>query len=155
MACVVIAEDDADLLASYCRILAGAGHSVTPCPDAGSALTHVRTRKPDLLLTDVAMPPGMTGLELAAAVKADPALADIPIIVLTAGWTEIDTTDLPVIARLLRKPVSPQELTSHVEAVLAHGQRHHVRLPLQRDHRAGDAPGTPDRLPIAVPGAGG
>ncbi|HEV7896243.1 MAG TPA: response regulator [Planosporangium sp.] len=131
MACVVIAEDDADLLGSYSRILTRAGHTVIPCPDAGSALAAVRDRRPDLLLTGVAMPPGLTGLELAAAIKADPAIADLPIIVVTGGWAEMDTTDLPRIARLLRKPVPAQELASQVEAVLASGRRHHVRLPSQ------------------------
>jgi CheY-like chemotaxis protein len=89
----------------------------------------VRDHRPDLLLTDVTMPPGMTGLELAATIKADPAIADIPIILVTGGWAEIDTTDLPKVARLLRKPVTPRELAGQVERVLAHGLRHHVRLP--------------------------
>jgi CheY-like chemotaxis protein len=126
---VVIAEDDADLLASYARTLTRAGHDVIPCSDGRSALTQVRDHRPDLLLTDVTMPPGMTGLELAATIKADPAIADIPIILVTGGWAEIDTTDLPKVARLLRKPVTPRELAGQVERVLAHGLRHHVRLP--------------------------
>ncbi|GII23920.1 response regulator [Planosporangium mesophilum] len=128
MASVVIAEGDSDLLESYTHILTRAGHSVVPCKDADSALAEVHQQRPDLLLTDVTMTPGMTGLELAAAIRADPAVADLPIIAVTGGWTEIDATELPRIARLLRKPVSPEELTSQVQTVLANARRHHVHL---------------------------
>ncbi|MGC9668670.1 response regulator [Planosporangium sp. 12N6] len=135
MACVVITGSDPELLVTYSDTLARSGYRVTPCPDADSALAEVRAGQPDLLVTDVAMPAGMSGLELASAVKADPAVADLPVIVLTDGWAEIDRNDLPPVARLLRRPVSAAELTEQVEAVLAHGQRHHVRVPRPHDHR--------------------
>jgi CheY-like chemotaxis protein len=80
---------------------------------------QVRERRPDLLLTDVDMPPGMTGLELVAAMRSDPVVADIPVIVATGGSTGISATDAPGVVKLLRKPVSPRELVDHVEAALA------------------------------------
>ncbi|GAA1805637.1 response regulator [Planosporangium flavigriseum] len=138
MARVVIAEDDPDLLESYSRILARAGHDVVQCPDGSAGLTCVREHRPDLLLADVVMP-GMTGLELASAVKADPELAEIPIILVTGGWAEMDAAELPKVARLLRKPVAPQDLVGQVESVLADGRRYHVWLPSQRTQPADDS----------------
>ncbi|GAA1825792.1 hypothetical protein GCM10009835_53140 [Planosporangium flavigriseum] len=121
MSCVVIAEDDADLLALYSRALTRCGHSVIPCRDGRSAFIEVRDRRPDLLLTDVDMPPGMTGLELVTAVQSEPVTADIPIIVATGGSADLATANVPGVVGLLRKPLSPRELVGHVEAALANG----------------------------------
>ncbi|NJC74301.1 response regulator [Planosporangium thailandense] len=119
MSRVVIAEDDPDLRALYSRALTRQGHSVVLCGDGSSAYDHVRREHPDLLLTDVDMPPGMNGLELAAAVHADPSVADIPILLVTGGWAEVDDARTPGVVALLRKPFSPRELVGHVEAALA------------------------------------
>jgi CheY-like chemotaxis protein len=119
MSSVVIAEDNAELRALYSRALTRRGYSVIPCPDGDTAFTRVRDQRPDLLLTDVDMPPGMTGLELAAAMQADPAVAGIPILMVTGGCAAISPADAPGVVGLLHKPVSPRELIGHVEAALA------------------------------------
>jgi CheY-like chemotaxis protein len=123
MSSVVIAEDNTELRTLYSRVLTRYGYSVIPCPDGMSAFAQVRNRRPDLLLTDVHMPPGITGLELAAAMQADPTTADIPILVVTGGCADISATDVPGVIELLHKPVSPQELVGRVEAALAGGHR--------------------------------
>ncbi|MGC9668649.1 response regulator [Planosporangium sp. 12N6] len=119
MSSVVIAEDNPELRALYSRTLTRRGYSVIPCPDGTSAFTQVRDRRPDLVLTDVDMPAGMTGLELVAALRADPTVADIPVIVVTGGSATITAADAPGVVGLLRKPVSPGELVGHVRAALA------------------------------------
>jgi CheY-like chemotaxis protein len=129
LARVVIVDDDPDALASYARILTRAGHDIVACPDGDSALIQVRKQRPDLLLADVVMSAGMSGLELAAAIKADPAVTDVPAILVTGGWAELRSAELPPVARLLRKPVTAQDLVSNVETVLADRRRHHVWLP--------------------------
>ncbi|NJC83140.1 response regulator [Planosporangium mesophilum] len=126
---MVIVDDDPDLLAAYARVLTRAGHDTVACPDGESALAQVRKDPPDLLLTDVAMPPGMSGLELVTEIAADPAVADIPVILVTGGWVDLDGAEPPRVARLLRKPVAPPDLVTTVETVLADRLRHHVRLP--------------------------
>ncbi|GII24780.1 response regulator [Planosporangium mesophilum] len=118
---MVIADDDADLLAAFARTLARAGHDVTACPDADAALTQIRALGPDLVLTDIEMPPGMSGLEMVAAIRADPEIADIPIIVVTGGRIRAETAGTLGATLLLHKPLSPAGLIAHVEAVLAGG----------------------------------
>jgi CheY-like chemotaxis protein len=132
---VVIVDDDPDVLASYARILARAGHDVVACPDGESALIQVRKQRPDLLIADVVMPAGMSGLELTAAIKADPAVAEVPVILVSGGWAEFGGADLPRVVRLLRKPVAAQDLVSNVETVVADRRRHHIWLSAQPQTR--------------------
>jgi DNA-binding response OmpR family regulator len=65
------------------RVLSAAGYRVVTAPDgeAGKATAH--SLRPDLVLLDVMMP-GMNGYQVCRALKADPATADRPILVLTA-----------------------------------------------------------------------
>jgi DNA-binding response OmpR family regulator len=53
-------------------------------PDGTAALAAARSRLPDLAVLDVSMP-GATGLEVCEALRADPATADIRILLLSAG----------------------------------------------------------------------
>lgn len=50
---------------------------------AEAALDYLQTHRPDLILMDIQLP-GMDGLTLTRRLKADPAMADIPIVVLSA-----------------------------------------------------------------------
>jgi DNA-binding response OmpR family regulator len=119
MATVVIAEDDADLLASFARVLTRAGHSVIACSNADCALTCIRDRRPDLVVTDVDMPPGMSGLDMLATVRADPVIAAVPVIVATGGRARADMAAALGATLLLHKPVSPRALVARVDALLA------------------------------------
>jgi phosphoserine phosphatase RsbU/P len=80
---VLIADDvlvNRKLLAS---ILAKAGFECLVAADGTEALEEVRAHRPDLVLLDVQMP-GKDGYEVCAELKADPALADIPVIFLSS-----------------------------------------------------------------------
>ncbi|MCW2641822.1 MAG: putative response regulator receiver domain protein [Dactylosporangium sp.] len=115
-------EDDADLLAAFTRVLTRAGHSVIACCDGDSALTQVRTQRPDLVLTDVDMPPGMSGLDMAATIRANPLATGSPVIVATGGRIRAEVAAAFGVTLLLRKPIPPSALVAHVEAVLASSQ---------------------------------
>jgi type II secretory ATPase GspE/PulE/Tfp pilus assembly ATPase PilB-like protein/DNA-binding response OmpR family regulator len=80
---VVTVEDDDGMRALLERILANAGYDVRPFPDGDKALEWLATGRPDLIVTDVMMP-GATGYEFCARLQADPQLALIPVIFLTA-----------------------------------------------------------------------
>jgi CheY-like chemotaxis protein len=88
-------------------------------PDGGCALTRICDHRPDLVLTDVDMAPGMSGLDLLTAIRADPEIAAIPVIVATGGRLRPDTAAALGATLLLPKPVSPRVLVAHVNTILA------------------------------------
>jgi len=82
---LLVADDDEDALRLFYRMLnsAGRGYQVLTAPDGRQAWAMLRDERPDALLTDLIMPE-MDGFELLAAKNADPALAGIPAVVLSA-----------------------------------------------------------------------
>lgn len=80
---IVSVEDDDSMRMLLERLLVNGGYEVRPFPDSESALEWLKTGRPDLILTDVMMP-AATGYEFCARLQADPELAMIPVIFLTA-----------------------------------------------------------------------
>jgi DNA-binding response OmpR family regulator len=116
---ILIAEDDGDIRALVTFRLERAGYEVIAAEDGEQALALIAERKPDLALLDVMMPK-VDGLEVTRRLRADETTSRMPVILLTARVQESD------IARgfeagaddYIKKPFSPQELRSRVEAVL-------------------------------------
>lgn len=80
---IVSVEDDDNMRMLLERMLVNGGCDVRPFADSKSALEWLKTGRPDLILTDVMMP-GTSGYEFCARLQADPELALIPVIFLTA-----------------------------------------------------------------------
>jgi signal transduction histidine kinase/DNA-binding response OmpR family regulator len=78
---LLLVEDNADLRQYLGRLLRGNGWTVSAVPDAESALRHQEI--PNIILTDV-MLPGRDGLWLVRMIRANPDLATVPVILLTA-----------------------------------------------------------------------
>ncbi|MBI5834605.1 MAG: response regulator [Armatimonadetes bacterium] len=102
---VVIADDEPRLLASLAFIVQREGGQPVSAPDGLAALAAIREHRPVLALLDVMMP-GMDGLAVTRAVRADLALAALPIVVITAlGQADHERQALEAGAtRYLRKP---------------------------------------------------
>ena len=82
---VLVADDEDDIRELVCLAVAKAGCTVTSTvADGGTALATARADLPDLAVLDVSMP-GASGLEVCAALRADPATAGIRILLLSAG----------------------------------------------------------------------
>ena len=81
-ATVLVADDNADMR-DYIQRLLVSRCSIRGVPDGAAALAALRKQRPDLLLSDVMMPQ-LDGFGLVRAVRNDPALADLPIILLSA-----------------------------------------------------------------------
>ena len=79
---IVLADDNADMRA-YIRDLLGRFYAVETTADGAEAMAAIRRERPDLLLTDVMMP-GLDGFQLVKALRTDPDLAGIPVIVVSA-----------------------------------------------------------------------
>lgn len=80
---VVVADDDPSILDFTSRVVTKAGHRVVRAERGDVALELIRREKPGLAFLDVLMP-GLDGLEVCRAVRADAALADTPVVLLSA-----------------------------------------------------------------------
>ncbi len=80
---ILIAEDDADILASMQMILEMEGFEVVTATD-GKTLSNVHRVKPDLMLLDIWMS-GVDGRTICRALKADKATKHVPVVMVSAS----------------------------------------------------------------------
>jgi two-component system, chemotaxis family, chemotaxis protein CheY len=109
---VLVVDDESSVRFVLRKILEAAGHEVLEASDGAAALACVANCRPQLVMTDVKMPV-MSGQELVARLRSDPATASIPIIVVSS---EPDIIALPVDAALA-KPFRNHELLESVRAL--------------------------------------
>lgn len=111
---VLLADDNADMR-DYVGRLLNARYDVTLVTDGGAALNAARQQRPDLILSDVMMP-GLDGFGLLRALRADPDLRDIPVVLLSArAGEEAKVEGLEAGADdYLIKPFSARELLARV-----------------------------------------
>lgn len=120
MAKVLVVDDEPLLRTMLSDGLEQAGHTVVTADSGASAIEAARRDPPDCILLDIIMP-GLDGFETCDALKGDPALAHIPVFLVSA------TTDLRVVdqaeavgaAGVLPKPVPLEELQHAVALALA------------------------------------
>src|ERR1700682_2821582 len=92
MAQILVVEDEESLLQTLRYNLSRAGHEVRLSTNGLQALDMIRGNPPELVVLDL-MLPGMDGLDLCRAVRsetANPAVAHVPLLMLTARDEEID-----------------------------------------------------------------
>lgn len=113
---ILLLDDDPRILEMARALLEDAGYQVTTAQDGQQGLDLFRSAPDhvDLVITDSAMPK-LSGLQLAAAMLKQ--RADLPIVLMTGA--EVDVEDGQGFARVLRKPMSAEELLSVVGEVLA------------------------------------
>ena len=120
---IFVVEDDRDIAGLITLYLTRAGWQAETYESGIEALAAIKTAPPDLAILDV-MLPGMDGLALCRALRANVATARVPIIMVTARG---DETDRIVGLELgaddyLAKPFSPNELVARVRALLRRAQ---------------------------------
>ncbi|MDR7327348.1 MULTISPECIES: SpoIIE family protein phosphatase [Catenuloplanes] len=127
---VLVADDNADMRDYLVRLLRSAGHRVESVADGQAALDAARLRHPDLIVSDVMMPL-LDGLQLVAALRADPRTAGTPVLLLSArAGQEASIEGLEAGADdYLVKPFSSAELLARVRAnlELSRLRNHHAR----------------------------
>ncbi len=115
---VVVADDDADIRALVAISVSKAGLEIVAAVSDGQlAIDAVRHYRPDIAILDVTMPL-LTGLEVTAAIRAEPDIAGTRVLLLSAGVGEIaNAAGLEAGADdFLGKPFSPKQLTAHLLA---------------------------------------
>jgi two-component system, cell cycle response regulator DivK len=80
---ILLAEDDADERELYGYMLAAAGYKVKAVSNGLEALMEVQVNRPDVIVTDIAMPV-LSGLDLIVAVRSNDDLADLPVVAITS-----------------------------------------------------------------------
>jgi len=116
---ILVAEDDPDIATLLAHYLRKAGFEADIVGSGREVIPRIRKTPPDLLLLDL-MLPGVDGLEVCRAVRADQNTASIPIIMVTAKGEESDRiVGLELGADdYITKPFSPGEVVARVRALL-------------------------------------
>ena len=117
---VLVADDDDDILLLVTTRLRRDGFKVIQARDGDEALDLALEHRPDIAVLDIGMP-GLDGLEVVRAIRADDATREMRVLLLTAKAQESDVrrgfdagADLYV-----KKPFSPAELSAKVQELAA------------------------------------
>lgn len=122
MARIILVDDDPISSTLVSNLLFDGGHAIGWIEEGVRALATMRARPPHLAVLDCAMP-GLSGLDLLRAMRADARLVGVPVVMLTGRQSERDER-LAYEAGAddyLRKPVDPDQLLGRIDALLMRG----------------------------------
>jgi CheY-like chemotaxis protein len=124
MATILLCEDDPTIQKLVVAALRSTTHSVLVAGNGAEGLALAESKRPDLIVTDLAMP-GLDGYQLLEAVRHRSGSNHIPVILLTASAQRADLEEAHRrgFAEVLVKPFSPANLRSIVEQVLHASQQ--------------------------------
>jgi two-component system, cell cycle response regulator DivK len=116
---ILVVEDQEDNRQILRDLLANAGFEMIEAEDGQQALTQAAKHKPDLILMDIQLPL-LDGYEATRQIKADPALKDIPIIVVTSYALSGDEEKAHAAGcdAYVAKPSSPRALLAKIREYL-------------------------------------
>ena len=116
---ILVVDDEPDIVALVAYHLARAGYRVSTASTGAEALHAVREERPALVVLDL-MLPELSGFEVLERLRADRALAEMPVLMLTARRDEPDRVKGLSLGAddYLVKPFSPQELVLRVRNIL-------------------------------------
>lgn len=116
---ILVVDDTPANLQLLTAMLKGRGHKVRPVLDGNLALQAARNRQPDLILLDVNMP-GLDGFEVCTQLKAEPLLAKIPVIFISANAETMDKVKAFALGGVdyITKPFQFEEVEARVETHL-------------------------------------
>ena len=120
MASKILVVEDNDLNRKlFCDVLRANGFEVEPVADGELVLNAARAFAPDLVIMDIQLP-NISGLDLIAAIKRDAALADTPVLAVTAyaGKGDEERIRDAGAADYLAKPVSIGPFMAAVKSLL-------------------------------------
>ncbi len=116
---VLVVDDDPDILEAICDILGTESYRVARARNGLEALERVDAERPDVILLDLMMPV-MDGVTFAAALRQRPAVADVPILVISADGNPARAASVGA-AGYLAKPFDIEALLTQVAGITHHG----------------------------------
>lgn len=114
---VLLVEDEPGTLTTVALLLEMSGFRVTQASNGERALQQLARERPDIVLTDFMMP-HVNGLELIQAMRGQPALAAIPVIV-TSAALPADIEPSKVAQGFITKPYRIEAVIQLIESILA------------------------------------
>ncbi len=123
MAKILIVDDDPDFVRLTRTILQSQNYTVVTAANGEKALAAMRKEKPDLVLLDIMMAYILDGLDVSREMAEDPALKDIPVIMVTSLTGAREQIDLPSdeyipVEDWIHKPIDPDQLIARVKQAL-------------------------------------
>lgn len=118
---ILVAEDEPALLEMYCELVAALGYECLKAVDGDEAISIARREQPTVVVTDFMMP-GRTGVEVIHALKGDPNLAHVPVVLISAARPP--RTDVADAWRFISKPVDAKSFEDTLaEAITVANER--------------------------------
>ncbi len=114
---ILVVDDDPVVGKSFDRVLSGKGYAVITARDGQEALDRLAREDYDAVFTDIKMP-GMSGIEVAARVKATRPW--LPVVIVTGYGSDANEAAARKagVAGFLRKPLSPEMIEESAHAVV-------------------------------------
>jgi CheY-like chemotaxis protein len=112
MKLVLVIDDEFSIVETLGEVLEWEGYRLASAANGKAGLQAARAERPDLILLDYMMPV-MDGLQMLRALRADPALASVPVIMMTAAPLGIPDAD-HLWDALLLKPFEASQLAREV-----------------------------------------
>lgn len=117
---VLLIEDEPNIAEAIRFLLTRDGLRVSHVAEGGAAMVLLSQDPPDLVILDH-MLPGMSGLEILTAIRADPAHRDLPVIMLTARGRDREMAEQAGADRFMTKPFANAEILAEVRSMLGRG----------------------------------
>ena len=117
---ISIVEDDKFLRELIAQKLVKEGYEILTAIDGEEGITQIKEKKPDLVLLDLILP-GIDGFEVLSKMKEDPALASIPVIILSNLGQKEDVEKglkLGAVDYLIKAHFTPGEIIEKIKAAL-------------------------------------
>jgi len=120
MSRILVVEDEHPILKLIEVNLRLENHEVIAAADGPQALQRAQESRPDLVILDIMLGPGMDGWEVLRRLREDPAFQDTPVVVLTALVQDADIIRGWQLGadEYITKPFSPVALVKTVQMVL-------------------------------------
>jgi CheY-like chemotaxis protein len=121
MARILIVDDEIDIVRLLQKLLGGRGHQGGTARDGAEALRRAASDPPDLILVDRNLPK-IDGNEVCRRLRADPATARVPVVMMTSSYIAIEDVVGPQAPdAFVVRPFLREVLISNVERLLAGG----------------------------------
>jgi CheY-like chemotaxis protein len=115
---ILLVEDDDDARALYGYMLASAGYKLKAVRNGLEALAEIQVNRPDVIVTDIAMPV-FSGLDLIVAVRSNDELADLPVVAITSFGEKLrEQARAAGATDAIDKPTEPTRMREVIDAAV-------------------------------------